>query len=700
MVISRWRKGVVVCVGALSLLDTFLMLYIFLFGQAAVRVGGVVLGIGNAKLTCSRLPAPFFALLVLLLLAAAVRRPDPIERLARWFGAHRATILRASIVLGLAAVPRLWDLTGHSLSPDELLWSNSGRALVFNVRAREFMKATSALGHPGIVPAAMIGAGDTYLGKGTSPFSFEILDPIAAWRLPIAAAGIATGLLLYLLGRLVLGEKIAFLAAILLSLYPPHIASSRVAMLDAVLTLFFLLTLLCYVISAERGSLGWKLSSGVFFGLALLTKTPASLLPVMIAAWKGGARLLDRRGKLRFWEAGDLAWLGVGLTIYFTIFTRLWLDPRELPWGQFVKEMPGAETLIGTINAVGSLPWPAIAAGFLGAAAALRLLREGNARSLIRGALLVLASILFIRVFRKPMVNEVLHYAAISHFADAGHLKYWMGRVVVAPPRWFYAFMLCIRTPPVMLLLLAAGIVRSCDDLWRRRDAGGPLLICLLTPLLFIAAMSGGAKMGFRYIDPAIPFLCVIAAVGFAAVVDALAAFAGRRGVRITWKTAAALTGTVVAACLVAPLARIAPAYDLYSNVFIGGMPGAARNLSIGFGVGSKEAAEYLSRHLREGDAVYALGISGELDYYLKRMMPRGGPGMRVNTAYPPDVDWLVVPLSYRVRFAETDCLLKEYPFRRVYSVRRHGVDFADIYRLERPPGERRESAERTRGVR
>ena len=687
------------CVAAFSLLDAFLMLYIFLFGQAAVRVGGVILGIGNAKLTCSRLPAPFFVLLVLLLLATAIRRPDPLGRLARGLRKHQATILRSAVVLALAAVPRLWDLAGHSLSPDELLWSDSGRALIFNVRAREFMKATSALGHPGIVPAAMIGAGDTYLGKGTSPFSFEILDPIVAWRLPIAAAGIATCLLLYLLGRLVLGEKVAFWAAVFLSLYPPHIASSRVAMLDAVLALFFLLTLLCYVISAERGSLQWRLSSGVFFGLALLTKTPASLLPVMIAAWKGGARLLDRRGKLRFWEAGDLGWLGVGLGLYFTLFTRLWSDPRELPWGQFIHEIPRAATLIGIINALGSLPWLLIAAGFLGATAAAWLLRGGKARSISRGALLALASLLFIRVFRKPMVNEVLHYAAISHFADAGHLKYWMGRVVVAPPRWFYAFMLCIQTPPVMLLLLAAGVVRSCGDLWRRRDAGGPLLMCLLEPLLFIAAMSGGAKMGFRYIDPAIPFLCVIAAVGFTAVVDTLITRAAGRGVRITWNAAGALTGAVVAACAVVPLVRIAPAYDLYSNVFIGGLPGAARNLSIGFGVGSKEAAEYLSRHLREGDTVYALGISGELDYYLKRLMPRGGRGVGVNTAYPPDVDWLVVPLSYRVRFAETGRLLKKYPFHCVYSVRRHGVDFADIYRLERPLGGRRESAERTRGV-
>ncbi len=684
---ARWRRLAVAAAAALSLFDACLMLYIFLFGKVAVRLGGSAIGIGKVKLTCSKLSPPFLALLAILLFSAAVRRPDPLGRLGRWITARRTPLLRAAVVLALAAAPRFWNLAGHSLSPDELLWSACGRGMIFNVRVREFKKATADLGHPGIVPAAMIGASDAYLGKGTSPFSRELLDPIVAWRLPVAAAGAATCLILYLLGRLILGDRAAFWAAVFLALNPGHIASSRVAMLDATLALFFLLTLLCYAVGEERGNPRWKLSSGVFFGLALLTKTPASLLPALVAAWKIGARLAYPGRKARFWDKADLAWLGIGLALYFTLFTRLWSDPSELPWGRFARAAPAVGAAIGAIGAIGSLPWLPIAAGVSCAAAVALLARGRRARSVSRHALAALAVLLFVRIFRRPMANEALHYAAISRFADAGHMKYWMGRVVVAPPRWFYAFMLCIRTPPVMLPLLAVGITRSCADLLRRRDGAAPLMLCLLTPFFFIAAMSGSAKMGFRYIEPAIPFLCAVSAVGFTSLLDAAGRCAASPFLR---GAAGALARAAVVACLLVPIAGTAPAYDLYFNSFIGGLPGAARRISVGFGVGSREAAEYLSRHLRKGDTVCALGIAGEMDYYLKRMMPAGGAGVRVNAAPRPDADWLVVPLSHRLRFPQADRILRDYPFRLVHSVRWRGVDFVDVYRLGKKPGEGR----------
>lgn len=66
--------------------------------------------------------------------AAIVRRPDPLGRLVRRISAQRTAILRSAVVLAVAAVPRLANLAGHSLGPDELLWSDCGRAMVFNVR--------------------------------------------------------------------------------------------------------------------------------------------------------------------------------------------------------------------------------------------------------------------------------------------------------------------------------------------------------------------------------------------------------------------------------------------------------------------------------------------------------------------------------------------------------------------------------------
>jgi hypothetical protein len=671
-----------IAITAFACLDAALMLYIFLYGGVALRVGGSIVGIGGAKLSCNKLLPPFLVLLILLLLKLILLRPDPIGRFARWCGRNRRVIAFSAAVLALAAVPRILDLTGHSLSPDEFLWRDNGRALIFCLRAHEFKKATATLGHPGIIPSAMIGAGDVYLGKGTSPLSLNLLDPIAAIRMPVALAGVAACLLLYLLGRLVLGDTAAFLAAVFLSLSPAHIESSRVAQLDSVLSLFFLLTILCYLIAEDRRRPGWKIASGVFFGFALLTKTPASLFPVILIAWKVLGRFFDRSGKIRLWEASDLGWLAIGLGIYFALFTKLWSEPQELFWTRFLDKSPRAGTLIGIIDCLAAFPWLQIAAGLLCAYVLVRVsgaaIRGGSVHTLVRGVLICLACLSFIQVFRKPMVNEVAHYAAVSHFAEAGHIKYWMGSVVTRPPHWFYLFMLLVRTPPLMICFMVCGIVSSCGEVCRGGKEAGTRLMCLLEPLVFIAAMSMGGKMGFRYIDPAGPFLCALSACGVMVIAGAGAVLIRER---ITRRSIGAFAGALVAASIIVPLARVAPAYDMYYNVFIGGLPGAARSYSIGYGVGAKESAEYLRTHLQEGDSLYAFGISGEINYYLSHATPPLPRGTMVNADDPADATLLVIPLSYKMRFADADRIVRSYPFRRVHTVTRYGVDFVDIYR-------------------
>jgi hypothetical protein len=109
------------------------------------------------------------------------------------------------------------------------------------------------------------------------------------------------------------GDATAFWAAVVLAFYPPHIELSRVTHIDSTLTLFFMSSILCYLMYAQQPRLRWNVASAIFFGLALLTKTPAYLLPLILLAWKISVRLYDRRQKSRFWDAGDLLWLGLGV---------------------------------------------------------------------------------------------------------------------------------------------------------------------------------------------------------------------------------------------------------------------------------------------------------------------------------------------------------------------------------------------------
>lgn len=307
---NRWLN---LALNLAIVLTILVALRIFLTGGIDVRIGGVIPRIGRLKFTCHELWKPVIFLLMLLALKPAVARPAPFARLRSWRERNRHTIFLGLLVLIAAASPRFWNLGGNSLNPDALLWIDRGRRLIHCLQEQQFKKATARLGHPGIVPAALIGASYTYLGKDTSPVSFNLLSPIVAARMPIAFVGTMTCLLLYLLGRATLGDATAFWAAVVLALYPPHIGLSRVAHIDSTLTLFFMSSILCYLMYAQQPRLRWNVASAIFFGLALLTKTPAYLLPLILLAWKISVRLYDRRQKSRFWDAGDLLWLGLGV---------------------------------------------------------------------------------------------------------------------------------------------------------------------------------------------------------------------------------------------------------------------------------------------------------------------------------------------------------------------------------------------------
>jgi len=672
-------------------LTAIVILYVFLVGGITIRFGGMVPGPGKAKLTCNKLVNPSLLLLLLFFLKAVLARPAPLARLRHWYVRNTRTIFLSLLIVVTASTPRLWNLNGHSLAPDELEWKDSGTRLIFGLRAHEFKKATAHLYYPGVIPSALIGASYVYLGKETSPLSSDLIDPIVALRLPIALLGIATCIAVYLIGRIAFGEAISFWAAVFLALFPEHIAISRIAHVDCALTLFFTLAVLCYLVYAHSLRPKWKVVSAVFFGCALLTKSPAMLIPSILLAWKACVCSYDRRGRLRFWEASDLGWLCVGLVIYFSLYTKLWYEPHELIWIKFVRCLPQTAALITMVNWISRFPWVqgggALLCVYILITAAGRAMRGGApsprkaAHPVCVGIFLTLVCLGFVQVFRKPMVNALLFISTAYHFGDVGHLKYWMGTVVLSPPRWFYPFMILICTPPLVLFLLVCGIVRACGALWEREDGWSAHLLSLLVSLLFITAMSSSHKMAIRYGAPAYPFICLLSALGFTGIINLIAG-----GRRVSRAILHAVMGILVVISCVIPLMNIAPYYDIYCNFLIGGPAGASRRISIGHGVGTRESVEYLKSRVKSGDSIYVVGLHGEFRYYWDHAGPRPLCEVRINQTSPPHVNWLVIPLGHRMR-GLADEELRLTPHRsRVHAVTKCGVDFIDIYRVEGVP--------------
>ncbi len=671
-------------------------LRIFLVGDITVRIGNVIPRLGKSTFTCHGLWRPAALLFFLLALRPILARPSPCRRFIAWLTRNRRTISLGLLILIAAAFPRFWDLGGNSLNPDALLWLDRGQRLVHHLQERQFEKATARLGHPGIVPAALIGASYMYLGKDASPHSLKLLSPVIAARLPIALLGAMTCLLLYLIGRSTFGDAVAFWAAAMLAFYPSHIALSRSIHIDSTLTLFFTSSLLCYLVYARQSRLRWNVASSIFFGLALLTKTPAYVIPLILFTWKGSVRLYDRRRNARFWNKGDLLWLGLGLGLYFTLFTKLWSEPSGTNWIKFSRFLPQAAILAKSIKLISSLPWLQLSAAacaiYLLYAAAKRMMRGSGAPRvkdvprLLLGVFTALLCLAFVQIFQKPMINELLHIAKAYHIGETGHLKYWMGQKVSNPPHWFYLFMLFIQTPPLMILFLIFGFVRACGATKRREWGWDAYLMGLLAPLILVAIMSAGRKMASRYIDPAIPFICLIAAVGFVGVIKALSSLPLIE--RSLWARCAvrAAAASALIISMIVPLTNVAPAYDIYCNLFIGGPAGASSIISIGTEVGKKEAAEYLKANARDEDSIVTAGSSAEFRHYWDHEQPPSELKVLIDRTTIEHADWLVLPLSHRVRHLADADLRRVHNIRKAYSVTKCGVDFLDIYKLNDTP--------------
>jgi len=689
------NRLIALTINLLIILTVILILHIIFIGAVEVRLGNAVQGIGKVKLSIFKLSRPLFLLFIFLMLKPIFARPAPLMRFLQWCARNRRTAALGGLLVIIAGIPRLSNLEGHSLSPDELLWMNKGRELVAYLRAHQFKESTARVSHPGIVPAALVGASYLYLGRDTSPFSFNLADPVVSARLPMAFLGTLSCLLLYLLARGAMGDSVSFYGAAFLALYPEHIAASRVAQLDGTLALFFMLSLLCYLNYAQELRMGWKISSSIFFTLALLTKVPALLIPIILAFWKACACLYERRGKLRFWEASDLGWLGIGFGGYLLLYTKLWYESYESAWSEYTYVPPLAAALNRIVDSIASWPWLHAAAGLVCVYALVFAVNRavyGREQKIGRkppASLLALFRILlclaFVQVLHKPISNEIRHISMIYRLGDMGHIKYWMGSVLHSPPFWFYAFMLSICTPPLLLFFFVSGIVRSCVAVWRRERFWSAYLLCLVGTLIFSGVMSAGNKMALRYLAPIYPFICLFSGIGITGLVIALQR-------RIPVRTPLMQTlcplimGILIVGALAVPLRIVAPNYEIYCNFLVGGPAGALRYIIPGGGVGVREATEYLKAHARAEDSIFAVGVHGEVKYYWQYAEPRHPIPVLVNVTKPPHVDWIVVPLSYRLRNLDTTSIKFAESLPLVFSAIKCGVDYVDVYHAEDKP--------------
>ncbi|MEW5957014.1 MAG: glycosyltransferase family 39 protein, partial [Chloroflexota bacterium] len=173
----------------------------------------------------------------------------------------------------------------------------------------------------------------THFGMFEYPLDFLL------WvRVPMAVVA-ALGIWgIYFLTKRLLDERLALLGTLIIAFDPFILAHTRVIHVDGPLAYFMALSFLAFLLYLDRGQWRWLLLSGLFGGLAGLSKTPAALLgPILLISGLSYA-LFPPPGtphSVRWLRLG-LALLGWGLVAaaaFFALWPSMWSRPLfALDW--------------------------------------------------------------------------------------------------------------------------------------------------------------------------------------------------------------------------------------------------------------------------------------------------------------------------------------------------------------------------------
>jgi 4-amino-4-deoxy-L-arabinose transferase-like glycosyltransferase len=456
---------------------------------------------------------------------------------------------------------------------------------------------------------------------------------LAALRLPIAIANSLAVGAGYLLLRRLLAPAAALLAALFWAASPFLIAHGRLLHLDALLTSFITLSLLCLLVATRPAVAGERrgplplLGAGLFGGLALLTKAPALLLLPASGLILLGAELRGRPlgvgaliAALRGATARLALWLAVAAAVFALLWPAMWVSPGR---------------------AVGAI------------------------------------------------VAEVLANGGQAH--NAGN--FFMGRPVADPGWPFYVSVVAWRGEIPMLLGLGALLAIAAYELsrrWRRlpaapdrawpADEAGVAVALGGFALLFALALTLLAKKFDRYLLPIWPALEILGAIGL------LAALRGLSGIlTLAPDTRRAITragGLLLALALILPPLIYRPYYLAYYNPLLGGGTTAQQVLLAGWGEGMEQAGAWLSARpdLRRGPV---------LSWIPETLAPFVPADVAV---YDLDLDTLIEPANYAVVYSsvaerDTRAVAEAYALQTppLFTLRVRGIDYLTIHQLPRP---------------
>jgi hypothetical protein len=200
----------------------------------------------------------------------ARERAAALAPIVRWSAAlggwrRHATVDNGllALALGVATALRMFNLGGVGLNSDEAVYA---------------AQAASMSGNPHFTPVfPVVRAHPLLLQMLMSPL-YRSGVPDTAGRYVAAGFGIATVLLVYVLGRVLYDRRVGAVAALLLAVMPYHVTISRQILLDGPMTFFATGALTCLALGARTERRRWFVAAGACLGMAALSKETAIIL--------------------------------------------------------------------------------------------------------------------------------------------------------------------------------------------------------------------------------------------------------------------------------------------------------------------------------------------------------------------------------------------------------------------------------------
>ena len=252
-------------------------------------------------------------------------------------------------------VPRLWQI-GHFITPDETLFldyaaeflkglATGDLALTFGlgypgvplVWANSLaLLAEFGLSHLGLTPAFPVGLS---LDQFLSGLSIAPLPYYVAARTGTAVLVTALVVLIYLIGRRLLGDRAALVGALLIAFDPPMLGYSRLVHMSVPLALLMLLSVITWLLWLESRRWRWLVLTGIFCGLATLTITMGLVVPPALGILAFIHWLHGQSSDTPWWPAFR-RWLGptlghwlaamaIAAITFVALWPAMWIAPLE-----------------------------------------------------------------------------------------------------------------------------------------------------------------------------------------------------------------------------------------------------------------------------------------------------------------------------------------------------------------------------------